>query len=149
MELTFKVGTENLVWEDVLKVFTNKKELSKSEKTDQACEKIRKAFSNSYLVLSAWKGNEMLGFCRALSNGIRQSVIYDLNVMESYRNRGIGKQLLTRIIADLPVGPVILYAIPGKESYYGKMGFKKLLTGMALFPDVESRISQGFIGNEM
>ena len=38
MELTFKVGTENLVWEDVLKVFTNIKELKKSEKTAQACE---------------------------------------------------------------------------------------------------------------
>ena len=149
MDLTLKKGTEDLIWEDVLKIFSNKQDIMKSEKTELACNKIKTAFLNSYVVLSAWFGNEMVGFCRALSDGVRQSVIYDLNVKENHRNKGIGKTLMTNIVDNLPNGPIILYAIPGKEIYYQNLGFKKLLTGMALFPDVDNRKSLGFIGDEI
>ena len=149
MKITFKVGIDDLVWEDVLGIFTNKKKEINPEKSQLACDNIKTAFTNSYVVLSAWIGDEMVGFCRALSDGIRQSVIYDLNVMKSFRNKGIGKQLMTKVVGLLPNGPIILYAIPGKEGFYQDIGFKKLQTGMAMFPDMEKRVSQGFIGNEI
>ena len=148
MELTIKYGTEGLDWGEILRILDNKKEIIKSEKTIRACDKVRAAFSNSYVVASAWVDNEMVGFCRALSDGVRQSVIYDLNVVESYRNRGIGKRLMNEIVALLPTGPIILYSVPGKESYYQSIGFKKLLTGMAMFPDVDKRAVLGFISND-
>ena len=149
MDLVFKIGIEDLIWEDVLKLLDNKVKLEKSEKTDRACEKVKNAFSNSYLVLSAWIGNEMIGICRSLSDGVRQSVIYDLNVIQTYQNKGIGTELITKMVKSLPNGPIILYAVPGKEQYYQNRGFKKLLTGMALFPDEEKRASQGFIAKEI
>jgi len=31
----------------------------------------------------------------------------------------------------LPVKTTILYAVPGKESFYGKLGYCKMLTAMA------------------
>lgn len=149
MDLVFKIGTKDLLWEDVLKLLDNISVLEKSEKTNRACEKVKNAFSNSYLVLSAWIDNEMVGICRSLSDGVRQSVIYDLNVIEKYRNQGIGRELIAKMVKSLPNGPIILYAVPGKEQYYQNRGFKKLLTGMALFPDEDKRISQGFIEKEI
>jgi hypothetical protein len=39
---------------------------------------------------------------------------------------------------------VILYAAPGKEGFYRKLGFRKMKTGMALFRKGASAAEQGF-----
>jgi hypothetical protein len=90
MAIDFKYGTDILIWEDVLKLLENKKEIIKSEKSTKACFKIKKAFQNSFKVVSAWNNRELVGICRALSDGVKQSVIYDLNVSEEHQNKGIG-----------------------------------------------------------
>jgi ribosomal protein S18 acetylase RimI-like enzyme len=145
MKPIIKVGTQELNWIEVLKLLDNKKEIIRSEKSIKACQKVQTAFENSYIVISIWVDKKMVGICRALSDGIRQSIIYDLNVSVGYQNNGLGQKLIEALIKELPNGPIVLYASPGKENYYKRFGFQKLLTGMALFPDQENRVVQGFI----
>ena len=40
---------------------------------------------------------------------------------------------------------VILYASPGKEGLYSRLGFRKMKTGMARFVNLERMESMGFI----
>lgn len=144
--IVIKFGTDKLDWEKVLNLIEGvSSEKEKTEKYFKACERVSKAFQNSYLVCSATEEGKLVGICRSLSDGVRQSVIYDLNVSRPYRNQGIGTKLIETIISKLPDGPIILYAMPGKEKYYQKFGFRSLITGMAKFPDADSRKIKGFI----
>jgi aralkylamine N-acetyltransferase len=145
MNTVIKVGTDELNWVEVLKLLDNKKEIIKTRKSLEVCQKVQTAFENSYIVISVWIGQNMVGICRALSDGIKQSIIYDLNVSVEYQNNGLGQKLMEALIKELPNGPIVLYATPGKEKYYKRFGFRKLLTGMALFPDQVNRVEQGFI----
>jgi aralkylamine N-acetyltransferase len=145
MNPVIKVGTDELDWIEVLKLLDNKKEIIKTKKSIEACQKIQTAFESSYIVISVWLDQNMVGIGRALSDGIKQSIIYDLNVSVEYQNNGLGQKLMEALIQELPNGPIVLYAIPGKEKYYKRFGFQKLLTGMALFPDQEKRVEQGFL----
>jgi aralkylamine N-acetyltransferase len=145
MNPVIKVGTDELNWLEVLKLLDNKKEILKTKKSIEACQKVQTAFENSYIVISVWVDQNMVGIVRALSDGIKQSIIYDLNVSVEYQNNGLGQKLMEALIEELPNGPIVLYSIPGKEKYYKRFGFQILLTGMALFPDPENRVEQGFI----
>jgi len=41
---------------------------------------------------------------------------------------------------------IILYSVPGKEGFYRKLGFLRLLTAMAIFQDRETAIKRGHLG---
>jgi hypothetical protein len=40
-----------------------------------------------------------------------------------------------------------LYAVPGKEEFYKKLGFKRMTTAMAIFQDEAGAFARGLVGN--
>lgn len=40
---------------------------------------------------------------------------------------------------------VILYAVPGKESFYERLGFRRMTRAMAIFDDQASAFSRGYL----
>jgi ribosomal protein S18 acetylase RimI-like enzyme len=139
-------GTGHIVWREALALLEHRIAPHENDRSaKKACEKIKTAFENSYIVCTIYHDDQLVGICRALSDGVRQSAIYDLNVASNYRNKGIGYKLMTAILSKLPCGPIILFAVPGKASYYRKFGFKNLRTGMGLFPDEAKRLVEGYI----
>lgn len=56
----------------------------------------------------------------------------------------LGKQIVQYLI-DQSQGhkKIILYANPGKEGFYSKLGFKKMNTAMAIFQNEEEMIKNG------
>lgn len=136
-ELRF--GTEHLDWSELCRVF----ELAPLGTREP--EKLRRASENSYLVCSAYLNGAIIGFGRAISDGEYQSAIYDIIVLPEYQGQGVGKSIVEGLLAGLPDGPVLLYAVPGKEEFYGKMGFATLLTGMGRFPEKHRAKEKGLI----
>ncbi len=49
------------------------------------------------------------------------------------------------IVQEANVDVIMLYAAPGKEAFYSKLGFRKMKTAMAIMPDPELRRQKGFI----
>jgi hypothetical protein len=43
---------------------------------------------------------------------------------------------------------IILYAVPGKEPFYRRFGFRRMLTAMAIFPDLQDAIARGYVAEE-
>jgi GNAT superfamily N-acetyltransferase len=93
----------------------------------------RQAFRNSEAVVFVWAGERMAGFGRAISDGAYQAAVYDMVVAPEHQGRGVGKQILEMILKKVGPCNVILYANPGREGFYGKMGFGHLRTGMGRF----------------
>ncbi len=105
----------------------------------------RKAFQNSYAVVFVFHGDQMVGFGRAMSDGAYQAAIYDIVVIPAYQGKGIGKTIMDRLLQKIAPFNMILYANPGKEAFYEKMGFRFLKTGMGKFLNPRRMEEKGMI----
>ncbi|TQR30849.1 N-acetyltransferase [Lysinibacillus sphaericus] len=95
---------------------------------------IKKVFNASTHQVFAVKDHKIIGFARALSDGVFNAAIYDVVVHKNYQRSGIAKILLEDIIDQLEdVSCIQLIATTGNEPFYEKIGFKKLKTGMAIY----------------
>ena len=104
----------------------------------------KKAFENSYVSVFLYQGKRLVGFGRAISDGVFQAAVYDVAVKPEFQKNGLGTTLLKTIITRLPGCNIILYASPGKEGFYIQHGFRKMKTGMASFKNAEKMAENGF-----
>ena len=105
----------------------------------------REAFKNSYTSVFAYHIGELVGFGRAISDGAYQAAVYDVAVRPDFQRNGIGRKIVETIMSRLTSCNVILYAFPGKEAFYQKLGFCRMRTGMALFRNTEVMRLKGFV----
>ena len=104
----------------------------------------KKAFENSYITVFVYRGNHMIGFGRAISDGVHQAAVYDVAVIPEFQKKGIGTTIIENVLSHLSQCTVILYASPGKETFYRKLRFRKMKTGMAIFRKAEEMTEKGF-----
>nr|WP_321258965.1 GNAT family N-acetyltransferase [uncultured Pseudodesulfovibrio sp.] len=107
--------------------------------------KIQTAFENSDLICFAWHDNELVGMARALSDGVYQSVIYDLCILPEHQDKGLGSRIMKALTKRLNTPSVVLWSVPGKEGFYARLGFNPMLTAMALVEDPERTAKNGYI----
>ena len=104
----------------------------------------RQTFTNSASVVFVYNDQQLIGFGRAISDGLIQAAIYDVAVLPAYQGLGIGKKIIEKIVASLPGCNFILYSSPGKEPFYERLKFRRMKTGMALFVKSEIMTNRGF-----
>ncbi|OQX19457.1 MAG: GNAT family N-acetyltransferase [Desulfobulbaceae bacterium A2] len=104
-----------------------------------------RAFNNSHTTIFVFVQQQLIGLGRAMCDGAYQAAIYDVAVAPEHQGQGLGAAIMRRLLERLPPGcNVILYAAPGKEDFYRKLGFRKMQTGMALFVQAERMRERGF-----
>lgn len=103
-----------------------------------------KAFQNSHTVVFVFDEDKLIGFGRAISDGVCQAAIYDVAILPDYQGKGLGKLIIDTIVSKTLQCNFILYASPGKEFFYEKLNFRKMKTGMALFLNAERMKERGF-----
>ena len=138
-EVALRIGLEGLDWPVVCDIF----ERAPLGKRDP--DKLRRAAERSHVVCSVWDGRTIVGFGRAVSDGEYQSAIYDIVVLPEYQGRGIGRAMVEALLSRLPPSTILLYAVPGREGFYRKLGFEKLATGMARFINPERAKALGYV----
>ncbi len=106
---------------------------------------IKKAFTNSYCVAFVFDNALLVGAGRAISDGAYQAAIYDIAVLPAYQGKKLGKLIVDELHRNLQGFNVILYASPGKEEFYCKLGYSKMITGMAKFNNESSMREKRFI----
>lgn len=107
---------------------------------------VKTAFSNSRFRCLVYDGGRLVGVGRALSDGVDCSYICDVAVLPSHQGTGLGKEIVARLV-DLSRGhkKIILYAVPGKEPFYRKLGFKRMTTAMAIFENQALALERGYL----
>jgi len=98
----------------------------------------RRAFEASHTCVFIYENSLLLGFGRALSDGEYQGALYDIAVLPEAQGKGIGKIIIQTILERLPNCNLILYATPGMEGFYKKLGFGLMKTGMAVFTNPQA-----------
>ncbi len=104
----------------------------------------KKAFENSHTSIFVYYIGRLIGFGRAISDGVYQAAIYDVAIIPEFQKKGIGTTIIKNILSNLPSCNFILYAMPGKEDFYRKLGFRKMKTGMAVFRNADNMKFRGF-----
>jgi predicted N-acetyltransferase YhbS len=112
-------------------------------------EHLREVFGNSRFVCFAYDGGRLVGAGRALADGRDCSYLCDIAVHPDTQGSGLGREIVQRLV-DRSRGhkKIILYAVPGKEPFYGKFGFKRMTPAMAIFEDEAGARARGMIVDE-
>jgi ribosomal protein S18 acetylase RimI-like enzyme len=61
-------------------------------------ERLAQLVRGSLYVISAWAGNRLVGFARAISDGAANAYISTVAVLPEYQKRGIGRKLIQRLV---------------------------------------------------
>lgn len=93
-----------------------------------------------------YDAGRLVGVGRALADGADCSYICDVAVLPTHQGIGLGKEIVSKLVA-LSAGhkKILLYAVPGKESFYRRLGFKRMTTAMAIFENQSRALERGLI----
>ena len=113
---------------------------------DKSADDLECVFSNSRYKCFVYAGNTLIGVGRALADGLDCSYICDVAIHPEYQGIGLGKKIVKKL-TTLSKGhkKIILYANPGKEGFYIKLGFKKMNTAMAIFNNQQRALETGLL----
>jgi ribosomal protein S18 acetylase RimI-like enzyme len=102
--------------------------------TKHTQEVIQQVFKASNIIALALCDGRIVGFGRALSDGVFNAAIYDIVVHRDFQGRGIGKAIVEDLLDQLQhISCVHLIATTGKERFYQQTGFKKVKTAMGRY----------------
>ena len=106
---------------------------------------LKTAYANSMFKRFAFDGDQVVAAGRAVADGVDCSYLCDIVVHPAYQGSGLGKELIQSLV-DLSKGhrKIILYAVPGREPFYAKFGFRRMTTAMAIFSDPEKAAADGY-----
>jgi ribosomal protein S18 acetylase RimI-like enzyme len=75
--------------------------------------------------VGAWQGSQLIGFARAVTDGVLRAYVEDVIVAPSRRGSGIGQAVLDRLMSELGAIPVVtLFCSPDLVRYYEASSFR-------------------------
>ena len=94
---------------------------------DRRLEDLQTAIDHSDPVVSAWQGDQLVGFARATSDGVYRATIWDVVVHPDYQSQGIGRKLVETVLSHPHVSRVerVYLMTTFKEKFYERVGFQR------------------------
>jgi ribosomal protein S18 acetylase RimI-like enzyme len=113
---------------------------------NKSADHLKRVFSNSMFKCFVFENGRLVGAGRAVADGGDCSYLCDIAVHPEVQGRGLGAAIVEKLKA-LSAGhkKIILYANPGKEGFYAKLGFRRMLTAMAIFADQAQAARGGLV----
>ena len=141
MAFTWSHSQESADWDELSRLYLA------ASMGYKAPSDLQVAFSNSMFKCFVYDDGRLIAAGRALADGRDCSYICDVAVHPEYQGRGLGREIVSKLV-DFSKGhkKIILYAAVGKEPFYLKLGFKRMLTAMAIFKDPKQALENGVIG---
>jgi ribosomal protein S18 acetylase RimI-like enzyme len=143
MELEWIYSQENADWDELSQLY------SAAGMGNKAPGDIQTAFTNSMFKCFVYDAGKLIAVGRALADGFDASYICDIAVHPEYQRRGIGKQIVLKLVEfSKEHRKIILYAARGKDGFYKKLGFKRMATALAIFKNQEQALKDGILLDE-
>ena len=103
-------------------------------------------FGNSMFMCFVYAGDVLVGAGRVLADGLDCAYIADVAVHPDHQGRGLGKAIIQKLVGfSRGHKKIILYANPGTEGFYSRLGFLRMNTAMAIWHDPARAIQSGVL----
>jgi ribosomal protein S18 acetylase RimI-like enzyme len=97
-------------------------------------EIIKQVFEASIVIALVTVNGRIIGFGRAMTDGVFNAAIYDVIVHPEFQKQGIARQIMEYLLDKLSnISCVHLISTSGNEDFYKKLGLKRIKTGMARY----------------
>lgn len=93
------------------------------EKRVADTERFRQMMKNSDRTIVAFESARVVGFARALCDDVSNGYIGTVAIAEDFRKKGVGRELVERLIGNDKHITWVLRAGHGSEEFWKKMGF--------------------------
>ena len=108
--------------------------------------RLQTAFTNSMFRRFGYEDGVLVAAGRALADGVDCSYICDVGILPSHQGRGLGHEIVAHLVAlSRGHAKILLYAVPGKEGFYARHGFRRMTTAMAVFEDPDKATGRGYL----
>lgn len=143
MTLAWSDTTEGLDWDELSALYRA------APLGDKPPAHLRKVFSNSLYACFARDAGRLVGAGRVLADGADCAYLCDIAVLPSHQGTGLGGQIVSALVErSRGHKKIILYAVPGKEPFYRKFGFRRMTTAMAIFENQAQQFERGYLSDD-
>ena len=120
--IEFKVNTtERPSAKELLDLFSQTTWASKRQSQD-----IEKMLANLRFFVTIRRNSVLIGFGRAITDGVYRALVDDVVVDKSYQKLGLGKLIMENLMSQLDgIEEIFLNTNPDLEDFYKKFGFVK------------------------
>jgi len=95
---------------------------------DRTLKDLKKCLLNSDVIQSIWIGDEIVGFGRALSDGIYRGVLWDVVIHKQHQGKGFGRMLVKSLLNSKKIKNTkkIYLMTTNKKYFYSQVDFKEV-----------------------
>ena len=99
---------------------------------------LKKCLANSDVVISLWVGKEIVGFGRALTDGIYRGVLWDIVIDQNYQGKGFGKLIVKNLLSSKKIKNTkkIYLMTTNKKIFYSQLDFKEVTSQNLLIREI-------------
>ena len=105
---------------------------------DRTISDLKKCLANSDVILSIWSGNEIVGFGRALSDGIYRGVLWDIIIDQDHQGKGFGKLIVRNLLDAKKIKNTkkVYLMTTNKKLFYSQLEFKEVISQNLLIHEI-------------
>ncbi|KMY42924.1 GCN5 family acetyltransferase [Bacillus sp. FJAT-27916] len=128
MDIVLYENTEHADWNEMREIYAS------VGWTKHTNERIKHVFEASNVMAIAKADGRIIGFGRAMSDGVFNAAIYDIVVHRDNQGMGVARAVMKNLLEQLKdVSCVHLLSTTGNEDFYRQFGMRKLKTGMGRY----------------
>jgi GNAT superfamily N-acetyltransferase len=107
---------------------------------------LRVVFGNSMFRCFVRSQGELVAAGRVLADGLDCAYVADVAVHPAHQGQGLGRAVVAHLVERARGHKkILLYANPGTEPFYGRLGFLPMNTAMAIWHDPAAAIANGVL----
>ena len=105
---------------------------------DRKIADLRKSLANSDVIVSIWFNDEIVGFGRALSDGVYRGVLWDIIIDQNHQGFGYGKIIVKTLLDSKRIKNTkkIYLMTTNKKAFYSQLDFKEVLSQNLLIREI-------------
>ena len=105
---------------------------------DRTIIDLKKCLANSDVIISLWFGNEIVGFGRALTDGVYRGVLWDIVIDQNHHGKGFGTLILQNLLSSKKIkNTKKLYLMTtNKKLFYSQFNFEEVSTQNLLVREI-------------
>jgi len=113
---------------------------------DKPPQTLATVFGNSMFTCFVYANGVLVGAGRVLADGLDCAYIADVAVHPDHQGHGLGTAIIRQLVTrSQGHQKIILYANPGTEPFYARLGFLRMNTAMAIWRDPARAIETGLL----